>query len=401
MAASNQRMNPFDVTPDTPGPFVAVSGGRGPYANTTEALSHFSFASLKGAKVLLKPNAGRAASSESGVVTNPEVVAAAIDVFRKAGATVAVGESPIVGIKAQDSLQQSGIAAVANERGCRVLDFDARTPKEVYIPDGSAINKLRVCADVFDYNLLVSLPVIKMHMHTGVTLSVKNMKGCLYHRSKVELHMLPRPDNSYEKPLNVAIADMSSVLRPHFAIIDGTIGMEGLGPSAGEPKRLDTIVCSADPFAADAVACTLIGTNAAEIAHLRIGAERGYGIIDLAYLTIHPPDWKKWHQPFAAAPDTISIKFPNIEVLDNKSCSACQSTVLLFLKRYGKDIFDYFPDAGALQIAIGKGHSELPPQTLCIGNCTAPHSENRLFVRGCPPVASAIWKCIQDKSRRR
>ena len=58
--------------------------------------------------------------------------------------------------------------------------------------------------------------------------------------------------NGEEKSLDIAIADMAGVLRPHLAIVDGTTGQEGLGPSAGDPKPLDVVVVSADAFAADA-----------------------------------------------------------------------------------------------------------------------------------------------------
>ena len=82
---------------------------------------------------------------------------------------------------------------------------------------------------------------MKMHMHTGVTLAVKNMKGCLWRKSKVDLHMLPPLPGHNEKTLDIAIADMSAILRPHLSIIDGTIGMEGLGPSAGKAKQMDAM----------------------------------------------------------------------------------------------------------------------------------------------------------------
>ena len=53
------------------------------------------------------------------------------------------------------------------------------------IPSGEAIQRLKVCPEVLEYDIVVSIPVMKMHMHTGVTLAVKNMKGCLWRRSKV------------------------------------------------------------------------------------------------------------------------------------------------------------------------------------------------------------------------
>ena len=38
--------------------------------------------------------------------------------------------------------------------------------------------------------------------------------------------------------------------------------------------------------------------------------------------------------PFAAPPENLTIEFANITVIDDNSCSACQSTLLLFLTRY-------------------------------------------------------------------
>jgi uncharacterized protein (DUF362 family) len=375
-----------------------VAHGHGPYENTLAAIKGFRLDCAAGKRVLLKPNAGRLGKPGSGITTHPQVVAAAIDAFRKAGAEVAVGESPITGIDVNKAFETTGIAAVARERNCPLIDMDVRPFVEIEIPEARVLHELKLCPEVREFDLIVSIPVMKMHMHTDVTLSVKNMKGCLWRRSKVQLHMLDPIEGSDEKPINVAIADMSSVLRPGFAIIDGTVGMEGLGPSAGVPKALDCIVVGADGFAADAVACRLMGTRAEDVPHLRIGAERGFGVIDMDKITVTPDNWRDWCGEFARPPQNLSIEFPNVTVLDNNSCSACQSTLLLFLKTYADRIFDYMPGESHLNIAIGKGHTELPEKTLCIGNCTARFRTDNPFVGGCPPVASEILKKLTGRT---
>jgi uncharacterized protein (DUF362 family) len=375
---------------------VSVAHGAEPYWNTRRALESVDLSPVQGKRVLLKPNVGRVAPCESGIVTHRDVVAAAIDCFREAGADVAIGESPIVGVKVLEAFEAAGITAVANDRDCPLIDMDRRRCVDVELPEGRAIHSIRVCEDVFDFDLVVSIPVMKMHMHTGATLAVKNMKGCLWRRSKVELHMLPPIDEIDAKPIDVAIADMSGVLRPHLSIIDGTVGMEGLGPSAGKPKRLGVVVVGTDAFAADAVACRLMGTRAEQIPHLRIGAERGYGTIDLEHVDVSPDGWQEWSKPFAAPPENLTIEFPNVTVLDNNSCSACQSTLLLFLKKNQDHLFDYLPKDRPLRIAIGKGHQELPEGTLCLGNCTINRRGQGIFVPGCPPVGSEILKAIRE-----
>lgn len=383
--------------PSSTSPSVSVAHGGGAYANTRQALQPIDLSPVRGKRVLLKPNVGRIAAPGAGVTTHPDVIAAAIDVFREAGADVIVGESPIVGVRVQDAFDASGVTSVAAERNCPLIDMDRRRFVEVSVPEGRAIHSLRVCPEVLEADFIVSIPVMKMHMHTGVTLSVKNMKGCLWRRSKVKLHMLPPVEGSDQKPIDIAIADMSSVLRADLAIIDGTVGMEGLGPSAGEAKPLDVVVTSTDPFAADAVACRLMGTEAQQVPHLHIGAARGHGVIDLDRVTVTPDDWRNQISPFAAPPKNLTITFPNITIWDNKSCSACQSTLLLFLKRYKERIFDYFPGKSAINIAIGKGDVEVPEGTLCIGNCTARQQGDGIFVPGCPPVGSQIVAALNGE----
>lgn len=382
-------------TPFSDGAFgasVFVAKGKDPYRMTREVLKKIDLSPAKGKRVLLKPNAGRCAGPETGTVTHPMVVAAAIDAFMESGAEVVVGESPVAGVKTSEAFEKSGIAQVAAERGCRCIDMDARRFVKVELPEGKVLTSIKVCPDALECDLVVSIPVMKTHMHTGVTLSVKNMKGCLWRRSKVDLHMLPEIPGCPDRPLNVAIADMASVLKPHLSIIDGTIGMEGLGPSAGTPRNAGIVVASVNPFAADAVACALMGVDPISIPHLRIASERGYGTIDLSQLDIHPSSWKDWVASFAPPPESLSIAFQGVEVLDSKSCSACQSTLLMFLKRYGDQLKTSLQKDGTLKVAIGKGHTTIPANSLCIGNCTAKFKKEAVHVSGCPPVASEILK---------
>ena len=392
------KKNPFNLNPQQPE--VHVVHGADAYANTIAVLKAIDLKVVAGKTVLLKPNIGRMEKCGTGVNTNPQVVAAAIDAFRAAGATVAVGESPISGVKTMEAFELSGITAIAEERGCRLIDLDQRKPVITPVPGGRAIQSLKICADIFEFDFVVSIPVMKIHMHTGVTLAIKNMKGCLWRRSKVDLHMLPQIEGFSCKSLDVAIGDMATVLRPHFSIIDGSIGMEGLGPGAGTPKELNVVLAGGDGFAVDAVACCLMGQDATIIPHLRLGAENGCGIIDLNQIKVSPANWQDFASVFEAAPKNLAFEFDNVEVLDKNSCSACQSTLLLFLQKYGNLLPEYIPEGERLKVAIGKGHDSLPEGTLCIGQCTVGQKENGIFVPGCPPVGSQIFKTIQ-RSRGR
>jgi uncharacterized protein (DUF362 family) len=383
--------SPFKISQEKPQVFLA--GGNGAYKNTIDALSNIDLSPAKGKKVLLKPNIGRNAEPCSGICTHPQVVAAAIDAFREAGADVSIGESPISGVKTLEAFESTGITAIANERNCPLIDMDVRKSVLISLPNGKAIKSLKICAEIPEFDIIVSIPVMKMHMHTGATLAIKNMKGCLWRRSKVTLHMLPPLEGDEDKPLDIAIGDLSEALRPHLSIIDGTIGLEGLGPSAGNKKEVNVVIVGTDPFAADAVACRIMGITAEEIPHLRIGAGRGFGIIDIDKIDVSPKNWAEWITPFEKPPSNLSIQFPDVNIMDVNSCSACQSTLLLFLKRYKDELKDYLP--GDTNIAIGAGHDDIPPGTLCIGNCIKKQFRDRgIFIAGCPPVGSEILSSV-------
>jgi hypothetical protein len=142
-----------------------------------------------------------------------------------------------------------------------------------------------------------------------------------------------------------------------------------------------------------------MGAAAEQIPHLRLGAERGYGVIDIDRLDVTPDNWRDAVSAFAAPPENLTIEFPNITVIDHNSCSACQSTLLLFLANNKDRIFDYFPAQSTIHIAIGKDHTELPEGTLLVGNCTACHRHKGIFVPGCPPVGSQILAALADEKR--
>ena len=105
-----ERRNTFESSPTNPR--VEVAFGEEGYRVTREALARVSLERASGARVLVKPNAGRIAAAGTGTNTSPEVVAAVVDAFLEAGAKVSVGDSPIAGVGPREALEASGIADV-------------------------------------------------------------------------------------------------------------------------------------------------------------------------------------------------------------------------------------------------------------------------------------------------
>ena len=110
---------------------------------------------------------------------------------------------------------------------------------------------------------IVSVAKMKTHHITGATLSMKNLFGVM-------------PGIYYGWPKNVlhhagvenSILDITATLKPHFAIVDGIIGMQGDGPILGDPKQVGVLVMGRNLTAVDATCCRIMGIDPYKISYL-------------------------------------------------------------------------------------------------------------------------------------
>jgi len=380
-------------------PIVSIAGKQGPFKNVVSALEKIDLSVVKNKSVLIKPNAGRKALPERGYNTHPLAIAAVIEVINKyKPSKIAIGESPLIGIKTFEAFERSGITEIANRYGIELIDFDATPPVKKDIKNSRILENTKICSAVCEADFLISVPVAKTHMHTGVTLGIKNMKGCLYRHEKVRYHQLEYKEKDYpEKTLDSAISDLATILLPDLTVVDGYIGMEGLGPSGGEPIKSDFALASLSPMGADIYACTLMGIDPSSIPHLKLISERNNLSIDLSSYSVYPENFQQFIHPYKEPPTNISIEYEDVVVYDCESCSSCLSTVMLFLKRFKNSMGPYSLDDGKLHIAIGKGLNHTKHGTVFVGNCARNMKDNGIFVPGCPPVATRIFEAITGK----
>jgi uncharacterized protein (DUF362 family) len=351
----------------------------------------------KAKRILLKPNIGRNGPANRGLCTNPEVIRGAVRFFKEAGANVLVGDGAIWGVDFWQALESAGIRKMADEEGVTCVNLDEAPPVTRAIPGGIMVDKLRFSSLPFEVDLVVSIPVMKTHMYTGATLSIKNMKGCLYKMEKTKLHRInrPCPDLSRGRCLDYGIADMTSVLLPGYALLDGTICMQGFGPSAGDPISLDLVVAGKDPLAADLAGVRLMGLREGSVAHLGLVAERlGWA----PGIEVDPPDYEKYGKTFATADMAkLAVACPNLTVIEKGSCSACSAAIMAFIKNHGPK----FTGPQSYTLETGK---DLSGEDLCqenavlIGNCAGECGQGVSYCKGCPPVASAILSFIRNES---
>lgn len=233
----------------------------------------------KGADVIIKPNVCTAYYGfEYAATTNPQVVAAIVQLCLGAGAKrVRVMDFPFGGT-AQASYEKSGIATAVKTAGGVTEAMSNMKYRDIEIPQGKRLKQWKVYGDILDADVVINVPIAKDHSSARLTLGMKNLMGVVLDRNGM-----------HSRGLHQSIADLNTVVRPQLTIVDAIRILTDNGPTGGnlnDVKKLDTIIASADVVAADAFATTLFGLKPADIDYIRFGAELGLGKMDLNAIKI-------------------------------------------------------------------------------------------------------------------
>jgi len=185
------------------------------------------------------------------VTTHPELVRALIRLVREAGASPVVADSPAGALRVAGVWEKTGFRALCETEQTPLLNLE-QAPVETFTCDGI---RYAIARPVLEADLVINVPKVKTHSLTLFTGAMKNLYGTLPGFQKANLHTaFPTPADMGR--LLAAIVDR---VRPALSVADGVIGMEGNGPSGGDPVALGFIAASRDPVALDAALCERIG----------------------------------------------------------------------------------------------------------------------------------------------
>jgi len=224
---------------------------------------------VRGKSVLLKPNLADYIPGNH-INTHPVLVAAAAECFRRLGAkSVVVGEGPGHQRDTELVLFESGFADHLREQKISFVDLNRdELVKTRLFAAYTGMNHLWFPRAIVESDFIVSMPKVKTHHWSGVTLSMKNMFGVVpgakYGWPKNILHW---------KGITESILDVCATVPIHFVIADGVTAMEGNGPLNGTLRPLNRIILADDPVAADATSARLMALNPRKIAHIQAGSQ--------------------------------------------------------------------------------------------------------------------------------
>jgi uncharacterized protein (DUF362 family) len=245
--------------------------GKDPAAITRRAIEELGGMSRfvrKGDVVVVKPNIGWDRAPETGADTNPDVVAALVEMCYAAGAK-RVNVFDNCCNDAQRSYTNSGIKRAAEAKGAKVYYMDKWNYIKARFSYDSPMEGWPVYRDAIECDTFINVPVLKHHGLTGLTLAMKNLMGvCGGMRGQMHFN------------IDRKLVDITDFIKPELTVIDGYRYLTRNGPTGGnlaDVQDLQTVIASADTTLADVYASSLVGKDTNSIPYIAQAIERGFG----------------------------------------------------------------------------------------------------------------------------
>jgi uncharacterized protein (DUF362 family) len=331
----------------------------------------------------------------TGIVTDVRVVEAVTKLaLEKRPKRVVIGEGSSVGYDFKERwnsvycMERTGVTGVAERLGVEVVDLNQDERVEVVAADAFVMSKFALAKTALEADILLSVPVIKTHIRTGITCGLKNMKGVLPGDEKKRTHKLG---------LDKGIVDLNRVIRPTFTIVDGIVGVQGAWSSHVEETDkvpLNVITAGRDVVAVDAVCAAIAGFDPKEILHVQLAAEAKLGTAELRQIEIRGEAIEKVRRRFTTFLQASRKLFGAAEIIEKDTCTGCMGecvSTFIYLNKAG---FEHRLSDLALIMGTPDEVITQKENPVIIGRCAKAHRTRGTFVPGCPPHGLKITDAV-------
>ena len=224
----------------------------------------------KETRVFIKPNL-TFPTYRPGVMTSPQAVEAVILAILEYTPFIYIGDADSGGYNrfSMDKVyRETGLWQFAEKYCVQIVNLskiERRTITFRYRNRDFSLELPRLLTDEID--LLITMPVPKVHANTGVSLTFKNQWGCIPEPTdRLRLH-------PYFKHV---VLEVNKAVKARVAVIDGKYGLNVNGPMRGCPVELNWVLVANDIGAGARLACELMQVSLEKIPHLRYAKELGF-----------------------------------------------------------------------------------------------------------------------------
>jgi len=268
--------------------------------------------------VMLKPNL---VSTQREATTKPAVIRALAEMMQRAGKEVSIGEgsaaapkfnvvgSEIFRTRKREILdpmqeyvfEQLGYEEMAKSLHIPLVNLHSGELVDVAVPGGFVYDKITLHQSLTQIDLLCSVPMMKTHSLATVTLGMKNLVGAfpgtVY--QSIRGHMHDVAASVEPTAASAVVVDMVRANKLGLVVVDGSMAMEGNGPSSGQTFKMNVIVAGTNPLATDMVAASLMGFEPKEIPTFWWANKAGMKPASLEEIEIRGEPLEGARRPFA------------------------------------------------------------------------------------------------------
>lgn len=224
--------------------------------------------------VVVKPNVCHHKNIDNMIITDPRVLEAVLNIVKKKAKNIIVVESDSRSGTADDRVTRSGIMEIIQRCDVEFLNLSEDETEEHEI---SGLT-LQIPKTILNADFFINVPKLKTSNRekTFVSIAMKNMFGALANKKKPKLH----------KSLVDTLVFLSRTIRQDLIIVDGIVGMQGLGLMHGSPVNMNLIISGLNPITTEAACCQVMGINPYAVEPLWRAYRAGVGEIDIEKIQV-------------------------------------------------------------------------------------------------------------------
>ncbi|MCX5811181.1 MAG: DUF362 domain-containing protein [Proteobacteria bacterium] len=356
-----------------------------------------------GQTVVIKPNlvADHGINKDGvyigGIVTDIRVIKALIELLLPIAGKIIIAEGSSIN-RSQTAKQFShyGYDKLIDLDPSKVSLVDLNTDElvEKQVPRGKRMLSRKIPLTLEKADVIINIPVMKIHFAAYVSLSVKSLQGAIPPLEKYMTHFFGLWQN---------LVNIHHLVKPDLIIIDGIVGQEDFGPVSGIPKTMNLLIGGTNPVATDAATMRIMGLEPALSPPVYLAYMQGLGPIESEKINIIGSSIDEVKSPF---------KLPEININSGKdfiihagqACPGCRGYLHFVVSKLrkpdpkdpGRLLIDR-PFDKKVNIFLGPvTETKINPEetNIFMGICQQHYAETGTHLPGCPPHAEVIMKGI-------
>ena len=229
-----------------------------------EALELIDYSFPRAKKIVIKPNMCYYWDYSTGQTTDPNFVAALIEMFREEispDVEISIVESDASAMKCKYAFKYLGYEKLAKKYRVNLVNLSEIESETAKVKVKDEVFEFLIPKVIKNADLRVNVPKMKYMTFTKISCALKNIFGCNPYPKKFKYH--PKLDE--------VIVALNKVMPFDLHFLDGLI------VCGSKTLKLGLIIASQDPVAMDAAVATIMSINPKSVDHVMLAEKEGLG----------------------------------------------------------------------------------------------------------------------------